>query len=165
MTQPPPSDAQKERVEFVIRLERIQELFDAPEFDPFVEQARFTAGLDDIVAYLSTIPMRRPPAIQTTLVLPPEQVTPELQAQTQAAVSALVTAGSTRPSRPWRPAASRGGQNCQSVCWPRSRRFQPLRLSILLTPDYLNSLLLVLTPVITVIVWVSIWNPVETLAL
>ena len=89
-------NAQKERVEFVVRLEQIQELFDAPEFDPFVEQARHTAGLDDIAAYLSTIPMRRPPAIKTTLVLPPEQVTPELQAQTQAAVARTVTANCKR---------------------------------------------------------------------
>ena len=33
----------------------------------------------------------------------------------------------------------------------------------LLLPNYLDNALVILTPIVTVIVWVSIWNPVETL--
>jgi hypothetical protein len=38
-------------IAFRVQLERIGELFEAPDLDPFEEQLRVTAGIEDIVAH------------------------------------------------------------------------------------------------------------------
>lgn len=146
-----------------LQLDSIEQLFQAPELDPFVDQPRLTSGVDDIAAYLATQRLRHVPKLKTTLILPHDQITPGLLDETRAAV----------------------GRYCEFMLSQirnqmDARRFEgrnklPLGLAVavitflvtliiyVLLPDTASSLLIFLSPVVTVIIWVSIWNPMEIL--
>jgi hypothetical protein len=156
-------DAEKSRVEFVVRLEEIQQFFAAPDLDPFVDQARVTAGIDDIVAYLNTIPMRKAPAVKTTLVLPADQLTPDLKAHTQAAIVRYCDFRLEEIRRTMAASHFEWRAKLPVGLLVAVAAVIAFGLIIFLSPDFLKNWLVVFTPVVTVTVWVSIWNPVETL--
>lgn len=146
-----------------MRLDNLGELFTAPELDPFTEQSRTTAGVDDLTAHLSARRLRNKPTVQLTIILPPAQVTPGLDAEVRAALGRYCDheAEQTRRST----AASRfEGFNKLPVGIIVAGATVLISLGLyMLLPDFLQNIAFILTPVITVIVWVSIWNPIEVL--
>jgi len=150
-------------LEFSLHLNDIRELFEAPEFDPFVAQSRVTSGLDDIVNSLSVRPLRNPPRIKTTLRLPADQITRDLPAETRAALDRYCEFN-LKATRQAMAASKFEGRTKLPVGIAVAAAVVIIAVIIFwLLPDYLAKLAVLLTPVITVIVWVSIWNPVETL--
>lgn len=153
----------KKLLEFSLRLNNIRELFEAPEFDPFVAQPRVTSGLDDIINSLSVRPLRNPPRIKTTLRLPADQITPDLKAETKAALDRYCEF-KLKEMRQSMAASNFEGRSKLPVGIAVAAAVVIIAVIIFwLLPDYLDRLAVVLTPIITVTVWVAIWNPVETL--
>ena len=60
-----------DEIQVTAEIESLDQLFGAPDFDPFSEQPRTSAVVDDIIAHLRSRHMRRPPAVSLTLLLPP----------------------------------------------------------------------------------------------
>ena len=149
--------------EVCLQLDTIEQLFKAPELDPFADQSRLTSGIDDIAVYLSTQRLRHVPKLKTTLILPQDQITPGLLDETRVAVGRYCefTLSQTR--------------NQMDARRFEGRNKLPLGLAVavitflvtliiyVLLPDAASSLLVFLSPVVTVIIWVSIWNPMEIL--
>ena len=153
----------KHTIEFSLRLNNIHELFEAPAFDPFIPQPRVTSGIDDITDYLNTRRLRALPHIKTTLRLPADQITPDLETATRAALVRYCEF-KLRQTRQFMAASRFEGFNKLPIgLLVAALTVVITAVMFLLLPNYLDNALVILTPIVTVIVWVSIWNPVETL--
>ena len=58
-------------IEVTIHLDAINELFTAPELDPFKVQAWTTSGIEDLVAHLDARRLRHKPTVKMMIALPP----------------------------------------------------------------------------------------------
>ena len=67
-------------------VETMQQLFEAPELDPFTDQVRTTAVVDDIIDFLHARRLRRPPQVTLTLLLPAAEVRDGLAQEAAAAL-------------------------------------------------------------------------------
>jgi hypothetical protein len=153
----------KELVEFTLDLNNIRELFEAPEFDPFVPQSRMTSGIEEITDYLSTRRMRKPPQIKATVRLPADQMTPDIGGETKAALGRYCEFELRRTRQSLAASRFEGRNKLPGGLVVAVTAVVITIIIFLLLPKYLDNALVVMTPVVTVIVWVSIWNPVETL--
>jgi hypothetical protein len=146
-----------------MHLDEPSELFTAADFDPFQAQTRATAGIDDLVAYLSARGLRHKPAIKTTILLPTALITPGTAAAVRSALDCYCD--------------YQEGQMRQSKAANRFEGLAKLPIGIVasiaavilgfgflrLLPLDLKDLSFVVMPIVTVVVWVAIWNPVEIL--
>lgn len=80
MTDPSPDDT----LPLELHLHDIRDLFVAPEGDPFDPLFRDEAGLDELINAIT--PLKRRQAFRITVYLPPETITPGLEAETAAAL-------------------------------------------------------------------------------
>ena len=144
-------------------VERVEELFEAPEFDAFADQVRTTAVVDDIVAFLHARRLRRPPEVTLTLLLPPAQMRDGLAQEASAALQRYAAHHMAEASRSLEISTFEGRAR---LPWGIVVAIAAIGTALLLNavlPDNLKWLVIALTPVVTVIVWVAIWNPTESL--
>ena len=59
-----------DEIQVTAEIESLEQLFEAPDFDPFSEQPRTSAVVDDIIAHLRSRHMRNQPDVSLTLLLP-----------------------------------------------------------------------------------------------
>ena len=76
--------AQKNYYDFTLRLNNINDLFQAPQLDPFAGQAFSISGIDQLINELKPKSLGR--NVRTTIYLPGEQLSQDLPSLTQAAV-------------------------------------------------------------------------------
>lgn len=67
-----------------ITLNRIAELFDEPDSDPWNPSARYRSGIDEIFVKLRAIPIREP--VNLSIHIPDENMTGDIEARTKAAI-------------------------------------------------------------------------------
>ncbi len=150
-------------VEFTVRLENLRQLFEAPELDPFVEQARITSGVEDMTAYLSTRRLRKLPAAMATLQLPRAAALPDAAATAKAAMQRYCDARIAEAQRATATNNFDGRTKLPVGLVVAVIMVGVVFLLVWLLPDNLKPLAAVLAPVVTIASWAAIWNPVETL--
>ena len=150
-------------VEFTVRLENLRQLFEAPELDPFVEQARITSGVEDMTAYLSTRRLRKLPAAMATLQLPRAAALPDAAATAKAAMQRYCDARIAEAQRATATNNFDGRTKLPVGLAVAVIMVGVVFLLVWLLPDNLKPLAAVLAPVVTIASWAAIWNPVETL--
>ncbi len=150
-------------VEFTVRLENLRQLFEAPELDPFVEQARITSGVEDMTAYLSTRRLRKLPAATATLQLPRAAALPDAAATAKAAMQRYCDARIAEAQRATATNNFDGRTKLPVGLVVAVIMVGVVFLLVWLLPDNLKPLAAVLAPVVTIASWAAIWNPVETL--
>jgi hypothetical protein len=150
-------------IELTMHLDNIGELFTAPEFDPFTAQSRTTSGIDDLVAHLGARRLRRKPKVKTTIILPADQVTPGLAQHVDAALDRYCEHATEETRRTMAISRFEGMNKLPIGLAVAFITFLIALIVIVLLPDALRQISILLTPIITVTVWVAIWNPVETL--
>jgi len=144
-------------------LECVEQLFVAPEFDPFADQVRSSAVVDDIVAYLHARRLRRPPQVTLTLLLPAVEMSDGLAPAVRTAMQRYAAYHLAKSKQSLEISTFEG---LARLPWGIAVAVVAVVLMLLLNmtlPDDLDQLLVGLSPVITVIVWVAIWNPTESL--
>lgn len=144
-------------------VERVEELFEAPEFDAFADQVRATAVVDDIADYLHARRLRRPPEVTLTLLVPQGQMRAGLAQEASAALRRYAAHHMAEAKRSLEISTFEGRAR---LPWGIVIAAVAIAIALLLNavlPDDLRWLLIALTPVVTVIVWVAIWNPTESL--
>lgn len=154
---------QGDSVAVTATVERLEELFAAPEFDPFADQVRTTAVIDDIIDYLHARRLRRPPDVTLTLLLPPGEMRAGLA---QDAVAALRRYAGHHMAEANRALEISTFEGRARLPWGIVVAIAAIGAALLLNaviPEDLKWLVIALTPVVTVIVWVAIWNPTESL--
>lgn len=154
---------QEDAVAVTAIVERVEELFEAPEFDPFADQVRTTAVVDDIVDYLHARRLRRPPAVTLTLMAPADQVRAGLA---QEATDAMRRYAAHRMAEAQRSLETSTFEGRARLPWGIVIAIAAIGIALLLNaviPDDFKWMVIALTPVVTVIVWVAIWNPTESL--
>jgi hypothetical protein len=67
--------AQARRYEITLRLDNLEQFFTVPDPNPFYPRAHFATGLETISAELKPKALIR--KVHTTIVLPPDQITPD----------------------------------------------------------------------------------------
>lgn len=150
-------------VEFTVRLENLRQLFEAPELDPFVEQARITSGVEDMTAYLSTRRLRKLPAATATLQLPRAAALPDSAATAKSAMQRYCDARIAEAQRATATNNFDGRTKLPVGLAVAVIMVGVVFLLVWLLPDNLKPLAAVLAPVVTIASWAAIWNPVETL--
>ncbi len=150
-------------VEFTVRLENLRQLFEAPELDPFVEQARITSGVEDMTAYLSTRRLRKLPAATATLQLPRAAALPDSAATAKSAMQRYCDARIAEAQRATATNNFDGRTKLPVGLVVAVIMVGVVFLLVWLLPDNLKPLAAVLAPVVTIASWAAIWNPVETL--
>jgi len=154
---------QEDAVAVTAIVERVEELFEAPEFDPFADQVRTTAVVDDIVAFLHARRLRRPPQVTLTLLMPADQMQ---EGAAQQAVDALQRYAAKHLAEAQQSLEISTFEGRARLPWGIVVAIVAIGTALLLNallPDNLKWLVIALTPVVTVIVWVAIWNPTESL--
>ncbi|MBP6440317.1 MAG: hypothetical protein KA259_01820 [Caldilineaceae bacterium] len=150
-------------VEFTVRLENLRQLLEAPELDPFVEQARITSGVEDMTAYLSTRRLRKLPAATATLQLPRAAALPDSAATAKSAMQRYCDARIAEAQRATATNNFDGRTKLPVGLVVAVIMVGVVFLLVWLLPDNLKPLAAVLAPVVTIASWAAIWNPVETL--
>jgi hypothetical protein len=150
-------------IELTMHLGAIGELFTAPEFDPFTAQTRTTSGIDDLVAHLGARRLRRKPKVKTTIILPADQVTPGLAKEVDVALDRYCERATEETRRTMAVSRFEGTNKLPIGLTVALITFLIALVVVALLPEGLRQLSILLTPIITVTVWVAIWNPVETL--
>lgn len=143
--------------------ETLDQLFEAPDFDPFADQVRTTAVVDDVVDYLHARRLRRPPSVTLMVLLPADQLREGLSQAATAAVRRYAAHHLTESRQALEISTYEGRAR---LPWGIVVAASALAFILLLNaflPESMNWLLLALSPVVTVIVWVAIWNPTESL--
>ena len=156
-------ESNESAIQFTIRLDDIRQLFQVPEFDPFVPQARLTSGMDDISAYLATQRLRFIPRLKATLVLPADQITPGLLDETRAAIGRYCAFSLAQTRSHMATSRFEGRSKLPIGLTVAASTFLAVIILYLVLPETASSLLALMTPLVTVIIWVSIWNPMEVL--
>lgn len=144
-------------------VETMQQLFEAPELDPFADQVRTTAVVDDIIDYLHARRLRRPPQVTLTLLLPAAEVRDGLAQETMAALRRYAAHHMAEAKRSLEISTFEGRAR---LPWGIVVAIVAIGAALLLNavlPDNLKWMVIALSPVVTVIVWVAIWNPTESL--
>ena len=144
-------------------VECVEQLFEAPEFDPFADQVRSSAVVDDIADYLHARRLRRPPQVTLTLLLPAAELRDGLAQAAKTAVQRYADHHLAKSKQLLEISTSEG---VARLPWGIVIAVSAVVILLLLNlalPDNLNKLLSALSPAVTVIVWVAIWNPTESL--
>lgn len=150
-------------VEVAARVETLAQIFDAPEFDPFGEQVRTTAVVDDITAHLRTRHLRHRPQVALTLLLPPDQHHDGVAAEATAAIQRYAARKVAELAQEIEITRFEGRAR---LPWGIVVAVMTLLLVIFLNvilPENFELFLVALSPVVSVIIWVAIWNPAEAL--
>ena len=124
---------------------------------------RTTAVVDDIVAYLHARRLRHPPDVNLTLLLPADQMREGLEQETGVALQRYASSHMAEAKQALEITTFEGRAR---LPWGIVVAVIALGLALLLNallPDTLKWIFIALTPVVTVIVWVAIWNPTESL--
>lgn len=154
---------QGDEVAVMAIVENVQQLFEAPELDPFADQVRTTAVVDDIVDYLHARRLRRPPQVTLTLLLPAAEVRDGLAQEAMAALRRYAVHHMAEAKRLLETSTFEGRAR---LPWGIVVAIVAIGAALLLNavlPDNLKWMVIALSPVVTVIVWVAIWNPTESL--
>ena len=144
-------------------VETMQQLFEAPELDPFTDQVRTTAVVDDIIDFLHARRLRRPPQVTLTLLLPAAEVRAGLAQEAAAALRRYAVHHLAEAKQALAISTFEGRAR---LPWGIVIAVAAIAVALLLNallPDDLKWMVIALTPVVTVIVWVAIWNPTESL--
>jgi hypothetical protein len=152
-----------DEIQVTAEIESLEQLFEAPDFDPFSEQPRTSAVVDDIITHLRSRHMRRSPAVSLTLLLPAGE---ELNDAVEVASSALKRYADLKTAEMQQEIEITIFEGRARLPWGIVVAVTVIVLVILmnaLLPENLEPLLLALTPVVSVIIWVAIWNPAEAL--
>jgi len=152
-----------DEIQVTAEIENLEQLFEAPDFDPFSEQPRTSAVVDDIIAHLRSRHMRRKPAVSLTLLLPRGE---ELDDAVAAASEALQRYAALRKAEMQKEIEITRFEGRARLPWGIAVSAIVIFLVILanaLLPENLEPLLVAFSPVVSVIVWVAIWNPAEAL--
>jgi hypothetical protein len=146
--------------EITLHLNDVHHLFNAPEFDLFSPHPRSVSGIESIMQELKPMRLQTGDALHTSIVLPPEQITPDLPQQIRAAVA--------------RYTEQKIREMDGELASLRTRGFRALRTGMLFLgaclllgalaeraeflPHWLSSFLY---NGFTIIGWVSLWHPAE----
>ena len=152
-----------DKIQITARVASLDELFEAPAFDPFRDQLRTTAVVDEIVAHLRARRLQSEPEVSLTLLLPAEQNRPDAAAVANAALQRYV-AFKVEETRQALVISRFEGR--ARLPWGVIVAVSVLALVLLLNlflPENLKPVLVVVSPFVTVVIWVAIWNPAETL--
>ena len=152
-----------DEIQVTAEIESLDQLFEAPDFDPFSEQPRTSAVVDDIIAHLRSGHMRQPPAVSLTLLLPPGE---ELEDAVEASASALKRYADLKTAEMQQEIEITIFEGRARLPWGIVVAVTVIVLVFLmhvLLPENLEPLLIALSPVVSVIIWVAIWNPAEAL--
>lgn len=153
--------------DIVIRLDTIDQLFNAPDIDPFSDEEVDVLGepaLLRAVRRLQAHRIRNWQGVRLILELPPDQITPDLEARTHAALQ--------------RYSAAKIEDNKLQIRLSRTRSFIGLGIVTLLSAivialayllftrvfvDASDTVLGIVAASISVFVWVILWDPMEKL--
>ena len=152
-----------DEIQVTAKIESLEQLFAAPDFDPFSEQPRTSAVVDEIIAHLRTSHLSRPPVVSVTLLLPPGE---ELTTAATIATAALQRFAGLRVAELQQEIEITRFEGRARLPWGMVVAVLMLILVVslhALLPDNLDPLLMALSPVLSVIIWVAIWNPAEAL--
>ena len=144
-----------------LHLDRLHDLFTAPALDPLRGRVQLTSGVDQVVELLRARRLRSTDRLVLTVVLPPhERVDP---VRVQDAVRVYCDAVITRSERHRRIVGVEGASTLRSelVLIPLLALAAALLLAFL--PDLPTQVIAVLSPIVTITVWVALWNPVDSL--
>lgn len=144
-------------------IESLDQLFEAPEFDPFRKQPRTSAVVDDIVAHLRSRHMRRQPTVSLTLLLPSDK---KLDDAAAVASTALRRYADLKVAEIETEIEITRFEGRARLPWGIVVAVMVVLLIVLanvLLPEHLEPLLVAFSPVVSVIIWVAIWNPAEAL--
>lgn len=152
-----------DEIQVAAEIENLDQLFEAPDFDPFSEQPRTSAVVDDIIAHLRSRHMRRKPTVSLTLLLPRGE---ELDDAVALASSALQRYAALKTAEFQKEIEITRFEGRARLPWGIIVAVTAVVLVILtnvLLPESLEPLLIAFSPVVSVIIWVAIWNPAEAL--
>lgn len=150
-------------VEFTVRLDKLRELLEAPEPDPFMDQVRVIAGIEQMASYLYTRRLRKLPSAAATLLLPSAEVAPAAAATATAAVQRFCDVRIAEAQRTIAINKFDGRTKLPVGLAAAVAMVVLLFILIWLLPQDLEPLAAILGPVVTIASWAAIWNPVETL--
>lgn len=147
----------------VLELTDVRELFEVPGFDPFDPVARATPGLDEIAADLRTRRRRRLPPPTITLLLPTEQIDAGLEVRVRAAVDRYCAMRIAQARSTRRIVVHEGWSKLRSELVALPIIALVLALFLVVAPALPPWVAQLFTPLITITIWVAIWNPVDSL--
>lgn len=152
-----------DKIQVTAEIESLDQLFEAPDFDPFSEQPRTSAVVDDIIAHLRSRHMRHKPAVSLTLLLPTGE---ELNDAVESASAALQRYAALKTAELQKEIEITRFEGLARLPWGIVVAVTVLvlvALAAFLLPENLDPLLVAFSPVVSVIIWVAIWNPAEAL--
>lgn len=144
-------------------IESLDQFFEAPDFDPFSEQLRTSAVVDDITAHLRSRHLRHKPAVSLTLLLPPGEELEEAVASASTALRRFAALKMTETQKEIEITRLEGRTRLPWGIVVAVMVLVLVALAALLLPENLDPLPVAFSPVVSVIVWVAIWNPAEAL--
>lgn len=150
-------------IQVTAEIESLEQLFEAPDFDPFSEQPRTSAVVDDIIAHLRSRHLRHKPVMSLTLLLP---IGEELNEAVESTSAALQRFAALKTAEVQKEIEITRFEGRARLPWGMTVAVAVVALIVLaniLLPENLEPLLLALSPVVSVVVWVAIWNPAEAL--
>lgn len=146
--------------DITLKLDRIKDLFQEPEFDPFVPQVNSSSGIDQIISELK--PTSLSCQVRTTILLPADKLSENLEQLTIEALQRYCTARIDRTSNDLAFLRGRGIRALQrgllflAVCLLLSSLFDGLEHFPGLIRRFLSEGFLIAG-------WVSLWHPIELL--
>ncbi|KXK24421.1 MAG: hypothetical protein UZ15_CFX003000241 [Chloroflexi bacterium OLB15] len=148
-----------DKLDIVLEFNDIKDLFTAPEYDPFDKLSYEAAGLDIIANYLEAHPIHV--KASAVIYLPPDQITPDLPVKFQ---EALKRFKDRRIISNKNAILSNKNDGWRMVIYSTILVFIVTLVSIMLGTVIENEAVVqALFPVVTIILWVIIWQPVEAL--
>ncbi len=148
-----------EQIRITMEFNDIKDLFAAPDYDPFDQNSYETAGLDIIANYLEAQPINA--AASATIYLPQEQITPDLQQRFQ---EALKRFKDRRIAFNKNEILSNKNDGWRMVVYSAILVIVVSIVAIVLVNFIQNPAIgQLLIPVVTIILWVIIWQPVQVL--
>lgn len=152
-----------DEIQVTAEIESLDQLFEAPDFDPFSEQPRTSAVVDDIIAHLRSRHMRHKPSVALTLLLPPGEELEEAVASASAALRRFAALKTAETQKEIEITRFEGRARLPWGIVVAVAVLVLVALAAVLLPENLDPLLVAFSPVVSVIIWVAIWNPAEAL--
>jgi hypothetical protein len=145
-------------------LSSVAEVFSAREPDPFDENMRTTAVVDDIACHLRVRSLRPPPAIVLSLTLHAAQIEGDLARRVQAALRRYAARKLSALERARAATRFEAYARLPAGIAAVAAVLAVMLVLIGLFPESVKTYLVaLLTPFATVAVWVALWNPLEML--
>jgi hypothetical protein len=146
--------------EITLKLDNIKDLFQKPEFDPFIDRDNFTSGIDRIVSTLK--PKSLNGKVRTTILLPADRISDDIEQLTSQALQRYCSAKIDRITNDLASLRGQGIRALQrgliflAVCLLLSSLFDGLVALPGLLRQFLSEGFLIAG-------WVSLWHPIELL--